>query len=168
MARKREITGKVVIYTKNGTRIIDAEVRCYYNAQGEYSQSRFDCDEDYLLVAQARTIPTDDKYAAACCPEAIDAAEKYTRTKFFRLMLDLMRLAQFNPIDKRNYILLRHEFDNISINKKFPSTCKRFDWQEVQFDWSADVDELDEQLYRHFGFTPEMIHFAEENYHDAR
>lgn len=169
MARKREITGQAVIYTESGTKIVDAEVRRYFNANGDWLTSKFDTDEKYMLISQARTIPTDNKYAAVPCPEAITAAEKYTRTKFFRLMMNLMRLAQFDPIKSFNVCIMRREFDNMSIDKKFPPKNKdRYEWQKIHFDWSADVDELDKQLYRKYGFTPEMIQFTEANYHDAR
>ncbi|MBR4641601.1 MAG: hypothetical protein IKO74_02625 [Selenomonadaceae bacterium] len=169
MARKREITGKAVIYTEGGTKIVDAEVRRYFNVNGEGLTSKFDTNEKYMLIAQARTIPTDNNYAAVPCPEAITAAEKYTRTKFFRLMLDLMRLAQFDPIKSFNLCIMRREFDNMSINKKFPPKNKdRYEWQKIHFDWLASVEDLDAQFYRRFDFTPEMIQFTEEHYHDAR
>lgn len=63
-------------------------------------------------------------------------------TKIFRLMLDLQRLAQFKADDdfyQRN-------------------TTQMLDLK----------NQSDEELYRRFDFTPEMIQFTEENYHDAR
>ena len=62
--------------------------------------------------------------------------------KIFRLMLDLQRLAQFEVDDdfyQRN-------------------TTQMLDLK----------NQSDEELYRRFDFTPEMIQFTEENYHDAR
>ena len=32
----------------------------------------------------------------------VDAAKSYAQTKFFRLMLDLFRLAQFDPLNPAN------------------------------------------------------------------
>ena len=62
--------------------------------------------------------------------------------KIFRLMLDLQRLAQFKIDD-----------DFFQRN-----TTPMLDLK----------DQSDEELYRRFDFTPEMIQFTEENYHDAR
>ena len=61
--------------------------------------------------------------------------------KIFRLMLDLQRLAQFKIDD-----------DFFQRN-----TTPMLDLK----------DQSDEELYRRFDFTPEMIQFTEENYHDA-
>ena len=66
----------------------------------------------------------------------------FTQSKFFQLMLDLQRLAQFKADDdfyQRN-------------------TIKVLDLE----------NQSDAQLYRRFDFTPEMIQFTEANYHDAR
>ena len=68
--------------------------------------------------------------------------DKIKQTKFFQLVLDLQRLAQFKADDdfyQRN-------------------TIKMLDLE----------NQSDEKLYRRFDFTPEMIQFTEENYHDAR
>ncbi|MBR2519732.1 MAG: hypothetical protein IKE46_08110 [Selenomonadaceae bacterium] len=66
----------------------------------------------------------------------------FTQTKFFRLLLDLQRLAQFNSDDdfyRRN-------------------TAEMFGKENLS----------DEQFYRRFDFTSEMIQFTETKYHDAR
>ncbi len=68
--------------------------------------------------------------------------DKIKQTNFFQLVLDLQRLAQFKADDdfyQRN-------------------TIKMLDLE----------NQSDAQLYRKYGFTPEMIHFTEEHYHDAR
>ena len=67
--------------------------------------------------------------------------DKIKQTKFFRLVLDLQRLAQFKIDD-----------DFFQRN-----TTPMLDLK----------DQSDEELYRRFDFTPEMIQFTEENYHDA-
>lgn len=141
MARKHEITGKVVIYTENGTQIVDAEVRRLHNAHSDTLElKRFTYPEKYLLIAMARTIPSDNIHAAQPCQKTIDTAEKYTRTKFFRLMLDLQRLAQFDPSHKDN---ANHVLDEL-------------------------LSDNDAENYRRLDFTPAMIRFTEENFnHDA-
>ena len=63
-------------------------------------------------------------------------------TKIFRLMLDLQRLAQFKADD---------------------DFYQRNTTQMLEL-----KNQSDEELYRRFDFTPEMIQFTEENYHDAR
>lgn len=66
----------------------------------------------------------------------------FAKSKIFKLMLDLQRLAQFKADDdfyQRN-------------------TTQMFDLK----------NQSDEELYRRFDFTPEMIQFTEEYYHDAR
>ena len=66
----------------------------------------------------------------------------FAKSKIFKLMLDLQRLAQFDTSDdfqRRNTVeMFRKDFLN------------------------------DEDFYRKFDFTPEIIQFTEENYHDAR
>ena len=73
----------------------------------------------------------------------VDHAFKYTQTKFFQAVLDFMRLAQWNPIHKDNCFAVKPDID---------------------FDKS--VAEIDEQFFSKYDFTPAMIKFLEERYHD--
>lgn len=71
-----------------------------------------------------------------------DVMKEFVQTKFYQLLLDFQRLAQFDADDdfhRRNTVEMFAK-ENLS----------------------------DKQLYRRFNFTPEMIQFAEEKYHDAR
>ena len=70
----------------------------------------------------------------------VDNLVAYTQSKFFRLMLDLMRLAQWEPINAANS----------------PFKPAPIDWDKP----------LDEQFYRLCDFTPAMIQFVEGRYHD--
>ena len=68
--------------------------------------------------------------------------DNFAQSKCFRLLIDFERLAQFNTSDdfqRRNTVeMFRKDFLN------------------------------DEDFYQKFDFTPEIIQFTEENYHDAR
>ena len=143
-------TGSAVIYTAEGVKVIEAEVRHVFNVHGDWYKFKFDAPEKYLLIGGARTVPSDNVHAAKVRPEAISQAVKFTRTKFFRLMLDLMRLAQFEPIDKNNYC--------------FESDIFHSDDSKSEIDFSASVEEMDAQFYRKYKFTPAMIKFVEEKY----
>ena len=148
--RKIKPTGSAVIYTAEGAKVVEAEVRHIFNVHTDRYAFKFDEPEKYLLIGGARTVPTDNIHAAKCRPEAIKQAVNFTRTKFFRLMLDLMRLAQFEPINKNNYC--------------FEADYFRSDYCKSDIDFSASVEELDAQFYRKYKFTPAMIKFVEEKY----
>ena len=60
MARKIKPNGSVVIYTPEGTKIIDAEVRHIFNVHSDTYKFKFDAPEKYLLIGGARTVPTDN------------------------------------------------------------------------------------------------------------
>ena len=60
MARKINVNGSVVIYTAEGTKVLDAEVRHVFNMHGEWYKFKFDVAENYLLIGGARTVPTDN------------------------------------------------------------------------------------------------------------
>ena len=153
MARKIEITGKAVIYTKDGVQVIDAEVRRKFNANYDGCAFKFNFDGDYLLIGGARTIPTENIYAQnAYNPQKVQQAVNYGETKFFRFMLDLMRLAQWEPIHKFNRPLNGQYFmENQTLYKN-------------TIDYNKRGYELDLQLYRKYGFSPAMIKFVEDNY----
>lgn len=152
MGRKFEVTGKAVIYTKDGIKVVDAEVRRYFNAHQDSNEFKFKYGEPYLLIGGARTVKTDNHYAMpAYHPETVDEAVAYGKTKFFRVILDLMRLAQWEPLHPANCCLFNERF----MNNQF-----------AHFDNTTLDVTSDDALFKHFGFTPHMIHFAEEHYHD--
>ena len=149
--KKIEVTGQAVIYTKDGVKVVDAEVRRFFNIYCDSCTFKFDYPEDYLLIGGARTVPTEDIYAKpAYHPERIQQAINYGESKFFRLMLDLMRLAQWDPINKSNRPLDRTAF-----------TENR---QQSEIDYDKKGFELDSQLYEKWRFTPAQIKFVEERY----
>ena len=137
--------GKAVIFTKNGAQIIPCKIKRIRSAHNDMNDPKIKFGSQYLLVGFA----TDDK------PELIDAALKYTQTKFFRLMLQLERLAQFAPINTGNVIMFSQTWHYNG--NPFKS----------DIDWSVPVAELDAQLFKKFDFTPEMIQFTEDFNHDA-
>lgn len=144
MARKLEITGKAVIYTHSGAKIVDAEVRRASNMHADWCTFKINYDGDYLLIGGARDVPTVNGYATpAYNPERINRAFQYANTKFFRQMLDLMRLAQWEPINKANIPLDSGQFKDNHI-------------EPLPFD--------DKSLYERYGWTPNMIAFAEEKF----
>lgn len=155
MARKREITGKAVIYTSEGVKVVDAEVRRRFNIALDTCEFKFDYDGDYLLIGGARTVPADNIYAqAAYNPQRIQQAVNYGNSKFFRLMLDLMRLAQWEPINKANPPL---DCESLRSNR-VPIT------NESEIDFDKQGAELDAQFYHKYDFSPAMVNFTEAHY----
>ena len=161
MARKREITGQVVLYTTEGTHVVDAEVRHNFNAHGSFLRTKnFKQPEKSLLVAMARTVPTDNVHAAQPCRQTIDSAAEYTKTKFFRLLLKLMELAQFEPVHPKNFCFARHDLENL----RLPNLPIGANTLPKNFDWTADADGLDAQFFKLFDFTPALIRFTEAHF----
>lgn len=155
MGRKFEVTGKAVIYTKDGVKIVDAEVRRKFNVNYDGCDFKIKTDEEYLLIGGARTIQTDNIYAMnAYHPERVEAAFKYASTKFFRLIIDLQRLAQWEPIYRYNPPL---NYQWFQLNKLFMG-------EVPDIDFTLSLPEIDEQLYRKYDFTPAMIAFTEARY----
>ena len=147
MGMKREITGKAVIYTADGVKVIDAEVRRYFNVHSDERRARFNFEKDYLFIDCARTIPTDNIYAKpAFKPEVIRRAVNFAESKFFRFSLELMKLAQWQPVHKYN-TTFGWSRDNV------------FDTGGLKnIDYDKDVDA---QLFNFYEFTPAMIDFVE-------
>ena len=147
MARKFEVTGKAVLYTRDGVEIVDAEVRRKFNNHMDTCEPKTgEIQKPFILVGCARTVPTDNVYAqAAYNPERLTKATEYASTKFFRLMLDLMRCAQWEPIHPNNRMIGTQPFS--SNRGDLPPTDDR-------------------ELYKLYDFTPAMIQFVEERYHD--
>ena len=72
-----------------------------------------------------------------------NAALKYIKTKFVRIMLGTLKVTQDNP---------RETWRNVPIQD--------FTVQS-DIDWTASVTEIDEQLYRKYGFSKKEVEFIE-------
>lgn len=72
-----------------------------------------------------------------------DACYKYICTKFARCMLGVLKVTQDNPPDKWKYVPLQNFTDKSDI------------------DWSASIPNIDRQLYKKYGLSPEEIEFIE-------
>ena len=83
MAWKGAVPAKAVIYTEAGAKIVDCEMRVKRSCHDDHNEWNITGTKNYLLVGGS-----DPEH-----PELIEQAEKYARTKFFRLMIDLWRLA---------------------------------------------------------------------------
>ena len=70
-------------------------------------------------------------------------ALKYIKTKFARCMLGVLKITQDNPPVKWKYVPLQDFTDNSDI------------------DWSKSIPEIDQQLYKKYGLSPEEIEFIE-------
>ena len=92
MGRKVKRTGKAVIYTKGGVKIVDAR---------EVSDT-----DNYIKLG----------YVHEMTPAKIDGLIKFTQSKIFRLWLDLQRLAQFEPIHNANGLF----FDDVDLTLDAP------------------------------------------------
>ena len=159
---KKNPNGKVVLYTENGALVATADVGIYSEIQpgaihSAFRKSTLDVPKDlkYTVIGIAKTTPTNEKYTLPCAPYIIDEALRYTQTKFFRLMIDLMKIAQFDPFNTGNAFG----------NERFVD-CKGEDYHPCKFDidFSVSVPEIDAQLYKKYGFTQAMIDFVERRY----
>lgn len=150
--RKIQPNGKAVIYTEDGAKVLDAEVLGLFNAHNDGYRIRFnDNPEKYLLIGGAPLEqPPPNKFRLTLRPEAVEHMLKFTRTRFFRFMLELMRQAKFDPIHSANYFVEAEDF--------------RHDELRTGVDFSTSVEELDAQFYRKYEFTPAMIAFISEKY----
>lgn len=68
---------------------------------------------------------------------------KYIKTKFARAMLNILKATQANTPDKWKYVPLQDFTENSDIN------------------WSKSIAEIDQQLYKKYGLTPDEIKFIE-------
>lgn len=109
----------------------------------------------YTVIGIAKTTPTDTKYTLPCAPYIIDEALKYTQTKFFRLIIDLMKLAQFDPFNGIPAFGTERFVDCLG---------KDYHPRKFDIDFSVSVPEIDAQLYKKYGFTQAMIDFVERKY----
>lgn len=69
---------------------------------------------------------------------------KYIKTKFTRALLGVKKVTQHNPSKVWKYVPLQDFTENSDI------------------DWSKSIPEIDQQLYKKYGLSPEEIEFIEE------
>lgn len=70
--------------------------------------------------------------------------EKYIKTKFSRTLLSILKVTQDITPSKWQYVPLQDFTENSDI------------------DWSKSIAEIDQQLYKKYGLSPEEIDFIEE------
>lgn len=75
--------------------------------------------------------------------ELAEHAFKYIKGKFARCMLGVLKITQDNNPGKWKYVPLQDFTDNSDI------------------DWSKSIPEIDQQLYKKYGLSPEEIEFIE-------
>lgn len=68
----------------------------------------------------------------------------YLKTKFLRALLSIKKVTQHNPPKTWEYVPLQDFTENSDI------------------DWSQSIAEIDQQLYKKYGLSPEEIDFIEE------
>ena len=75
--------------------------------------------------------------------EEAENAIKYVKTKFARAMLGILKVTQDNPAPKWKYVPLQDFTSNSDIN------------------WNVSIKEIDKQLYKKYGLSPEEGEFIE-------
>ena len=73
-----------------------------------------------------------------------EACLKYIKTKFARTLLSILKVTQHNPKDTWRLVPLQ-DFTSAS-----------------DIDWTQEIEQIDRQLYRKYGLTPQEIAFIEE------
>lgn len=73
-----------------------------------------------------------------------EACLKYVKTKFARTMLGVIKVTQHNPKETWRLVPLQ-DFTSAS-----------------DIDWTQEIEQIDRQLYRKYGLTPQEIAFIEE------
>ena len=73
-----------------------------------------------------------------------EACLKYVKTKFARTMLGVLKVTQHNPKETWRLVPLQ-DFTSAS-----------------DIDWTQEIEQIDRQLYRKYGLTPQEIAFIEE------
>lgn len=159
---KKNPNGKVVLYTEQGAKVVTADIEIYSEiAVGaispKFRKSTLDAPKDlkYAIVGVAKTTPTNTAYTLPPTPFIIDEALKFTQTKFFRLIIDLMKIAQFDPYDG-GYAFGTDRFHDCCGKGYYP--------RDFDIDYSVSVPEIDAQLYRKYSFSAAMIEFVERRY----
>ena len=67
----------------------------------------------------------------------------YLKTKFVRTMLGLLKITQDNDREAWKFVPLQNFTSNSDI------------------DWNTSIPNIDRQLYKKYGFSPEEIEFIE-------
>ena len=76
--------------------------------------------------------------------EEAEATLKYVKTKFARAMLGILKITQDNTKSVWKYVPIQDFTENSDI------------------DWSKSIADIDQQLYKKYGLSPEEIDFIEE------
>lgn len=160
---KKVINGQAVIYTERGVEIVPAEVRRISNAHSDglqFKNLQVPKDARYILIGGGKTWQDQPNNinAAGVMIENIEHAANYGKTKFFRLMLDLMKLAQFEPFAGVQGREMAFGFESFVFLKNRNAPID----SDIDFDLS--LAEIDAQLYKKYRFTPTMIEFVEKRY----
>ena len=72
-----------------------------------------------------------------------EAAEKYIKTKFARILLGALKITQHNPVSTWKLIPIQDFTPNSDV------------------DWTKSISEIDQQLYRKYGLSDDEIKFIE-------
>ncbi|WP_060664197.1 hypothetical protein [Bacillus sp. CHD6a] len=88
--------------------------------------------------------PTFISIGAFTTQSEAENALKYIKTKFLRCLLGILKITQDNPPSKWAYIPLQDFTHNSDI------------------DWSKDIPEIDQQLYKKYGLNKSEIDFIED------
>lgn len=75
--------------------------------------------------------------------QSAENALKYIKSKFARVLLGILKVTQHNPKNTWKYVPLQDFTSNSDI------------------DWSVSIPEIDQQLYKKYGLSPEEIDFIE-------
>ena len=97
------------------------------------------------LIGQPLIGHTQTFISIGCFDNRQDAENllEYIKTKFCRVMLDILKITQHNPAPKWKYVPLQDFTSNSDI------------------DWSKSIHEIDLQLYRKYGLDEKEIEFIE-------
>lgn len=158
---KRVINGQAVIYTDNGVEIVPAEIRRVFNVHEDSLQIKpvIEKGKRYIIVGGAKTFQDQPNniHAVEPMPFLIERCRKYAKTKFFRLIFDLVKCAQFDPcagVNGTEYCFGWYWFE-IKNPREVVDT-------DINFDVS--IAEIDAQLYKKYEFSAAMIDFVERRY----
>ena len=72
-----------------------------------------------------------------------NAALKYVKSKFARVLLGILKITQHNPVATWKVVPLQDFTSNSDI------------------DWTKSISEIDQQLYKKYGLSDEEINFIE-------
>ena len=160
---KKVINGQAVIYTDNGVEIVPAEVRRQYNVNGDglqFKNLQIPKGTRYIIIGGGKTFQDQPNNinAADVMTWNIERARKYGSTKFFRFILDLMKMAQFDPLAHINGVERCLNFQWFSELKNPHESI------DAPINLDADIAEIDAQLYKYYGFGKAQIDFIERRY----